>query len=641
VARPDLATHLDPVTVREPDVEHRDVRVDRWDAAIRFFGRPGLADHFEIGFLLEQFAQASANDLVVVEEEDSGRHDAIVPLEQGSTPGRTLDIMPAEHAGPRSLRQLLDAVLTLGSDLDLTAVLERIIESAVTLVDARYGALGVLDEAGTGLVQFITVGIDDETRAAIGPLPKGLGILGLLIVDAQPLRLADIGEHPASAGFPPNHPPMHSFLGVPIRVGDHVFGNLYLTDKTTGEVFTDIDEELVQGLAVAAGVAINNAALFEERRRSELERASLQQVATALLTNTDTHTILEVVAERARQIVAADLATIALPDPASSEMTIQVAVGWEADRILGERVGSTDTITAHIFQTGEPVALIDLSCDTRVAQPQVRLGTIGPAVFVPLGAPGNVVGSLSVSRPVGAEPFSTRDVEVLQQFATQASVVIEQGRTREDLHRLSLLEDQERIARDLHDTVIQRLFATGLSLQGATRLIREDEARRRVEAAVEELDLTVRHIRTVIFDVEASRSRVGSLRREVLEVAREAARPLTFQPRVVFDGPVDTEVTGPIADDLLATLREALSNVARHAEATSVLVEVAARAAAIILRVTDDGVGPPDEKTEGGHGLANMGTRAERHHGHCTVEAGATAGTVVEWCVPLETDDTR
>jgi signal transduction histidine kinase len=247
---------------------------------------------------------------------------------------------------------------------------------------------------------------------------------------------------------------------------------------------------------------------------------------------------------------------------------------------------------------------------------------------------------------VGGLSWNTDDEMLRQAFephgtVTQASVVIEQGRTREDLHRLSLLEDQERIARDLHDTVIQRLFATGLSLQGATRLIREDEARRRVEAAVEELDLTVRHIRTVIFDVEASRSKVGSLRRDVLEVAREAARPLTFQPRVVFDGPVDTEVTGPIADDLLATLREALSNVARHAEATSVLVEVAARPAAIVLRVTDDGVGPPDEKTEGGHGLANMRTRAERHHGHCTVEPGATAGTVIEWCVPLETDDAR
>ena len=167
--------------------------------------------------------------------------------------------MAGEHAGPRSLRQLLDAVVSVGSELDLTSVLQRIIESAVALVDARYGALGVVDEAGTGLAQFITVGVDDETRSAIGPLPKGLGILGLLIAEAESLRLAEISEHPASAGFPPNHPPMHSFLGVPIRVGSRAFGNLYLTDKTTGEVFTDVDEELVRGLASAAGVAIYNA----------------------------------------------------------------------------------------------------------------------------------------------------------------------------------------------------------------------------------------------------------------------------------------------------------------------------------------------------------------------------------------------
>ena len=385
---------------------------------------------------------------------------------------------------------------------------------------------------------------------------------------------------------------MHSFLGVPIRVRDQVFGNLYLTDKLTGEVFTDIDEELVQVLATAAGVAINNAALFEDRRRGELERAGLQDIATALLTGLDTHQILEVIAERACQIVDAELATIALPDAATSELTIQVAVGWQADVILGEIVGASDTITSRVFQTGLPVAVADLSRDSRVAQPQVRLGTIGPAVFVPLGAPGAVIGSLSVSRPLGADQFTTRDVEVLQQFATQASVVIEQGRTREDLYRLSRLEDQERIARDLHDTVIQRLFATGLSLQGATRLIREDEARRRVEAAVEELDLTVRHIRTVIFDVEAARSSADSVRRSVLEISREAARSLAFQPRVVFDGPVDVEITGTLADDLLATLREALSNVARHADAHSVVIEVSATPAAdhaCASRMTESG----------------------------------------------------
>ncbi len=265
----------------------------------------------------------------------------------------------------------------------------------------------------------------------------------------------------------------------------------------------------------------------------------------------------------------------------------------------------------------------------------MRLGTIGPAVFVPLGAPGAVIGSLSVSRPVGGDQFTTRDVEVLQQFATQASVVIEQGRTREDLYRLSRLEDQERIARDLHDTVIQRLFATGLSLQGATRLIRENEARRRVEAAVEELDLTVRHIRTVIFDVEAARSSADSVRRSILEIAREAARSLMFQPRVVFDGPVDTEITAALADDLLATLREALSNVARHAGCGSVVIEVSATPAAITLRVTDDGVGLPEDVSSGGRGLTNMHARAERHHGHCTVERGPDdIGTVVDWWVP-------
>ncbi len=502
--------------------------------------------------------------------------------------------MAVEHAGPRSLRQLLEAVLAVGSDLDLTSVLQRIIESAVRLVDARYGALGVLDEAGTGLAQFITVGIDDETRAAIGPLPKGLGILGLLIDDARPLRLAEISEHPASAGFPPNHPPMDSFLGVPIRVGDHVFGNLYLTDKTTDEVFTDIDEELVLGLASAAGVAINNAALFEERRRAERERAGLHEVATALLAGTDTHAILEVVASRACQIVDADLATIALHGPSPDELTIEVAVGEQADAVLGQVFPASDTITARIMQVAEPIAIDDLSRDKRVAQPQVRLGTIGPAVFVPLGPKGNVLGSLAVSRVIGADPFTTRDLDVLQQFAIQASVVIEQGRTRDDLHRLSLLEDQERIARDLHDTVIQRLFATGLSLQGATRLVRDDEVRRRIEAAVDELDTVVRHIRTVIFDVETTRTSLATLRRRVLDVAREAARPIGFQPQVTFEGPVDVEVSGPVADDLLATLREALSNVARHAGARAVTVDVCAASGLVTLVVTDDGIGAGD-----------------------------------------------
>jgi signal transduction histidine kinase len=539
-----------------------------------------------------------------------------------------------EHAGPRSLRQLLDAVLAVGSELDLESVLTRIVESAASLVDARYGALGVLDDAGTGLGRFITVGVDEQTRAEIGPPPKGLGILGLLIADARPLRLSNIADHPSSAGFPAHHPPMRSFLGVPIRVGDRIFGNLYLTDKTTADAFTDIDEELVLGLAAAAGIAITNADLYEETRRAERERAGLQEIATALLAGSDTHVILEVVAARAREIVDADLATIALPTADTEEMSIQVAVGVEADAVLGQTFSASDTITAQVFATAEAVMIADLSRDRHTTQPQVRLGTIGPAVFVPLGTAGNVLGSLSVSRMVGRHPFRASDVALLEQFATQAGVVIEQGRVREDLHRLSLLEDQERIARDLHDTVIQRLFATGLSLQGVTRLVRDDEARRRIEAAVDELDMTVRHIRTVIFDVASANDTRGAVRRRVLDVAREASRPLNFMPQVTFDGAVDVEVTGAVADDLVATLREALSNVARHARAGAALVEVQVEAGIATLRVTDDGIGINPTAAHG-NGLRNMQTRAERHGGRSAVMTREGGGTVVEWTAPL------
>jgi len=541
--------------------------------------------------------------------------------------------MAGEHAGPRSLRQLLDAILVVGSELDLTSVLGRIVEAAVQLVDARYGALGVVDEAGTGLAQFITVGIDDLGRAAIGPLPKGLGILGLVIADARPLRLADISEHSASAGFPPNHPPMGSFLGVPVRVGDRVFGNLYLTDKTTGEVFTDVDEELVLGLAAAAGIAINNADLFEERRRAERERAGLQEIATALLSGKDTKAILEIVASRACEIVEAELATIALPLPGTDQLSIEVAVGKQSEAVRSQSFTAQGTITAEVFRTAQSIAFNDLSTDARRTQPQVQLGTIGPAVFVPLGTTGNVLGSLAVARAVGGEAFRPTDVAVLQRFATQASLVIEQGRARDDLHQMSLLEDQERIARDLHDTVIQRLFATGLSLQGVSRLIHEDEARRRVEAAVEELDTTVRHIRTVIFDVESSRGTETSLRRRILDVVREASRPLGFTPRATFDGPVDAQIDGPLADDLVATLREALSNVVRHAQATTARVELGVAEATATLRVTDDGIGITDS-SQRGNGLQNMRTRAERHSGRCSV-TGSPSGTTLIWEVPL------
>jgi signal transduction histidine kinase len=374
-----------------------------------------------------------------------------------------------ESAGPRSLGRLLDAVMIVSSDLDLPAMLRRIIQAAVDLVDARYGALGVLDDSRTRLAQFITVGIDDDTYAAIGHPPEGHGLLGVLIADAKPVRLPDLTEHPDSYGFPPNHPPMESFLGVPIRLRDDVFGNLYLTDKTTAEVFTDVDEELVVGLAAAAGVAIENVRLH-----------------------------------------------------------------------------------------------------TRVQE-------------------------------------------------------------------LALLEDRERIARDLHDTVIQRLFATGLSLQGVARLFRADPqgAIERINLAVDDLDLTVKHIRSAIFGLESSRlARDAGLRGRVLEVVRESSGPLGFEPSVLIDGPLDTGVGDGVTEDLLATLREGLSNVARHARASRAEVEVVAQSDQVRLTILDDGIGPPDGEVIYGHGLRNMAARADRAGGSMVLQAREGGGARLEWSVP-------
>jgi signal transduction histidine kinase len=346
-------------------------------------------------------------------------------------------------------------------------MLKRIVESAVDLVDATYGALGVLDDSGTRLAQFITVGIDDEMHRTIGNLPEGHGILGLLIVDAEPLRLPDLTEHPDSYGFPPNHPPMRSFLGVPIRVRGQVFGNLYLTDKRSAEVFSDVDEELAVGLAAAAGVAIENTRLHTK------------------------------------------------------------------------------------------------------------------------------------------------------------------------LHDLALVEDRERIARDLHDVVIQRLFATGLSLQGSVRLVQSDPtaAAARIESAVDDLDLTVKHIRTAIFGLEARRAGADGLRDVILAQVRESAGPLGFEPRVLLDGPLDTGLSDHLGAELLATLREALSNVARHAKASQVEVEVVV-GEDVRLRVVDDGVGPPADDSPRGNGLRNMRARASNLGGSLELRPGHPTGTILEWRAP-------
>jgi signal transduction histidine kinase len=544
-----------------------------------------------------------------------------------------------EHAGPRSLRHLLDAVLTIGSDLDLHSVLRRIVEAAVDLVGARYGALGVLDETRTRLADFITVGMPDETVRAIGELPKGLGLLGSLINDARPLRVADLREHPDSAGFPANHPRMTSFLGVPVRVRSEVFGNLYLTDKQDGEVFTDIDEELALGLASAAGVAIDNARLFGQVRQREAALTAVHDVATLLMAGTEERESLQIVARHARALVRADVASVALPSVDGRSFVLDVVDVVDGDlarALVGRQFPRAGSISGEVLDQGGPIVVEDLSQDHRTVQPQVSQGGLGPGVFVALSAGGQTFGTLSTSRVSGAPPFTKVEVHMLSSFAAQASVALEVEQGRRNGQRLSRLEDQERIGRDLHDTVIQRLFATGLTLQGAGRLVTDREARRRIDQAVDELDATVRQIRTVIFDVERSHTDGSrSLRGEVLDLTREAARSLGFEPRVAFDGPVDTLVSALVGVEVLATLREALSNVARHAAARHVEVEVRVDDR-VTLSVRDDGRGfDPTRVRPGSLGLASMRTRAEQLGGGLELATPPDGGTEFVWTVPL------
>lgn len=526
--------------------------------------------------------------------------------------------------------------MAVSSALDLEMVLRRVVQAAVDLVDARYGALGVIDEHRSGLQEFITVGVDEDTRRAIGAPPTGVGLLGYLTTRNRPLRLADLHEHPGRAGFPPGHPDMTSFLGVPIRIKDAVFGNLYLTDKKSGEVFTDVDEELVVGLASAAAVAIENARLFEQVRRREATLSAIQEIATALLAGEDPRGILVTIARRARELVGARLATVAMPQPGGDNLVMEVVEGEPSEGLEGAVYPVSDTLSGEVIRTGEILVTEDASTDRRWSQPQVKVGGIGPAVWLPLVADGHVFGTLSVSRPVGAHPFTDTEVELSSSFANQATIILAHDRARHQLERLTILEDQERIARELHDTVIQRIFATGMSLQGALRAIGDPLAWERVSSAVDEMDTTIRHIRGVIFGLETSPSTAQGVRTRTLELSRELQRVLGFEPQVTFVGPVDTMVSKALAEDLLATLREALSNVARHAEASVVKVEVAVGDGVVTLRVQDNGKGMPagGPAVGAGRGLKNMTSRAEKLGGLLEVRGGKDGGTVVQWQVP-------
>jgi signal transduction histidine kinase len=521
---------------------------------------------------------------------------------------------------------LLEAIVSIGGDLDLETVLRSIVEAATTLVDARYGALGVVGE-DRRLTQFITTGVTQEQIDALEHWPHGLGILGLLIKDPRPIRLADLSAHPESYGFPPNHPPMRRFLGVPVRVRDEVFGNLYLTEKAGGEGFDDDDESVVSALATAAGVAIENARLYQEARRRERWLQASAEVSTALLSGTDPDDVLHLVVRRAREICDADLATVALADEAE-RLRVRAADGRHAEELEGVEVPLDQAVAGRVFRSGTSLALLHAG----EAAGASGAGPFGPVLIVPLGVGEGARGVLTVANMPGNAAFAEPLQRLLETFAAQAVIALELAERRRDAERLVVLEDRDRIAKDLHDTVIQRLFAIAMTLMSAIKITQKPDVAVRVQRAVDDLDDTIRQIRSTVFALQISPDDEETLRSRLHGVIDGAAEGLGFAPAVRLDGLLNIVVDAETADHLVAVLREALSNVTRHAHATQVDVTVTA-GADLLLRVADDGVGIPANGRRSG--LTNMAARADGLGGTFAVHPGERGGTVLEWRVPL------
>ncbi|MBO0830535.1 MAG: GAF domain-containing protein [Actinobacteria bacterium] len=531
---------------------------------------------------------------------------------------------------------LLEAVITVGSDLDLETMLHRIVEAAATLADARYGALGVIAEGGR-LAEFVPIGLDEDEIGRIDHWPEGKGLLGLLIRDPKPLRLTDIKTHPASTGFPPGHPPMRSFLGVPVHLRGEVYGNLYLTEKRDGGQFTEDDEAVVAALGAAAGVAIENARLYGDSQRQQRWLQASRDVTTQLFSGADPATVLAAVTRQALEMSGADLAVVALRASDGQTLIIEHADGDGADQAQSLVLPVDSSLSAQVFATGRREVVTDFAADERVAAAaRAALRHIGPAVLLPLGVAGNVRGVFTIGRRHGSMPFPSAAVDLVAAFAAQAGIALELADRRHDAERLLVFEDRDRIARDLHDRVIQRLYAAGISLQGVAGLAATPAASTRIEHVIDELDRAIADIRTAIFALhERSTDAPPSLRAQIVGIAEEMTPILGFSPTMRLGGELDHNVTQEQAEHLLAVLREGLSNVSRHARATQ--VEVSAQAdRELRLQITDDGVGIANDVRRSG--LSNLSDRAAHLGGTLVVGAADRAtgkGTALDWRVPL------
>jgi signal transduction histidine kinase len=527
------------------------------------------------------------------------------------------------------MRALVEANRTIVADLDLALVLRRIVESALQLVGADYGALGVVGADGV-LEEFVHVGMDDDTVRTIGHLPEGLGLLGLVIEKQQAIRVDDVTGHEGAIGFPDGHPTMRAFLGVPVRVREEAYGNLYLT-RTAADSFTDRDEELVQALAATAGVAIENARLFEEARLRHQWLVASTEVTRRVLAGDEA--ALRLVARSVHDLAGADLTTVVLP--VDAELRVAVAEGDEAAGIEDTRYPTSGTLSEHVLRTGKPVRLVDAEDTDSVDGLTVFISgriRVGPMMVLPLLGREDVRGTLVVMRGPDRRPFSQVDAEMATTFANHAAIALELAEARRDQQRVLLLEDRARIARDLHDHVIQQIFAAGLVVQATTASVHDAASVAALQEVVDHLDAAIKQIRVSIFQLQPPVP--GGLRAAVMDVVAELQPVLGYPPRIDLDGPLDSVATADLARDVTAVVREGLSNVARHSSATTAQLSVFATTTRLTVTISDDGSGIGDGTRRSG--LDNMRQRAEERNGSMAIaEVPDLGGTTVVWTVPI------
>lgn len=552
------------------------------------------------------------------------------PVTEGAAPGA--------DSGPRPLRDieardrldgLVEAMLTVTAGLDLDTTLRTIVHTAIELIDARYGALGVRGH-GHELVEFIYEGIDEATRQKIGHLPQGRGVLGLLIDEPIPIRLDNITDHPASVGFPPNHPPMRSFLGVPVRIRDEVYGNLYLTEKSSGKPFNDDDEVLAQALAAAAGIAIDNARLYEQAQIRQSWMKATRDIATDLLSGTDPARVFRLIADEAHKLTGADVALVAVPADGDSPMS------EVSELIVVETAGAPDISRGCVSIPLAGTTVGDVIRDRTPfgGQHSEMLGDAledaGPVLVVPLRATDTVAGVVIAARRTGSPPFADEQLDALASFAAQAALAWQLATTQRHMRELDILTDRDRIARDLHDHVIQRLFAIGLGMQGTIARIESPEIAQRLSESVDDLQGVIQEIRTAIFDLHGGSAGPTRLRQRLDEAAAQFAGA-GVRTKSQFSGPLSV-IEAPLADHAEAVVREAVSNAVRHGRATEVTVLVRVDDN-LSVEVSDNGSGIPADISPSG--LDNLRRRAEESGGTFTVAPGAGGGTVLNWSAPL------